>query len=300
MDKTQLKNFVALAQTLNFTEVARREFISQPALTKQITRLEGELGVTLFHRTSHGVSLTFAGEEFYKYASDILDGMDRAEHHLEQIRKGRMGSLQISSVFGMENIIVDGITRFTKQYEDIAVSILCGTGIQQIMTINRKTCDVFFSFASLLESFPDLETIPLPEDYFAVYVNREDAAKIEAEGISYLNHLTNLLESSSEGPFLTNRTFAIMSALGLEMSNISYHPSNATILIAVQAGLGFSLLPSQMNFGILPDNIVKLPLTIAEARIERALGWNRSSKNLAVKHFVDIIRAGSEQRGSSQ
>jgi DNA-binding MarR family transcriptional regulator len=57
-----LRYFVAVAEELNFSAAARREFVSQQALSRIIQQLEAELGVLLFERTSRSVRLTPAGE----------------------------------------------------------------------------------------------------------------------------------------------------------------------------------------------------------------------------------------------
>ena len=57
--------------------------------------------------------------------------------------------------------------------------------------------------------------------------------------------------------------------------------------------MGFAFLPSQTNFGICPDNVVKLPLDLPEARIDRALGWHKNNKNASTHHFLEIVRRQS-------
>lgn len=62
MEIRQLKYFVRMAQTLNFSEAARSLYVSQSTLSQQIKSLEYELGTLLFQRDSHSVSITESGE----------------------------------------------------------------------------------------------------------------------------------------------------------------------------------------------------------------------------------------------
>ena len=72
MNTTQLECFMEVANFLNFSRAAERLRITQPAVSHQISTLEDELGVKLFHRTSKSVRLTPAGDLFTQYAGEIL------------------------------------------------------------------------------------------------------------------------------------------------------------------------------------------------------------------------------------
>ena len=77
MTTQQIGYFLKLAEELNYTNVARIFFITQPTLSKQIVNLENELKITLFHRDHNAVQLTPAGKKFYERIKPIfLDLMD--------------------------------------------------------------------------------------------------------------------------------------------------------------------------------------------------------------------------------
>lgn len=290
MDKNQLRNFVLLAHALNFSTVAKQQFISQPALTNQISKLEAELGVRLFHRSKHGVSLTYAGSEFYRYASEILDGIDRAERRMDDIAKGRTGFLKISAVTSNEYQVTRHVAEFSRRYGDIEISLDSGTGTQQIMAINKKAFDVYFSFSSLLDASGTLETLLLESDRYAVYINSRDADRLDGLEFSRLSGLTHLVESRAEGPFLLSQIQSLMLKLGLSLDSTVYYPSTAAILMGVQAGLGYAILPSKMNLGAMPEDIRVIPIPGDEAVIQNAVGWHRDGKNIAAQKFIQLVR----------
>ena len=289
MNTSQLQNFISIAQTLNYSAVAKSAYISQPALTKQINRLENELGVTLFDRSRQGVSLTYAGEEFYKFAVDILDGIKQAENRMANIKAGQTGFLKVSSVYSMEDLSSEYIQKYNDLFPNITITVQIGNGAVQIMTIRKMSYDVFFSFSNLLNSFPDIVSVPVKHDRFAVYLKSENVPEYLNNPSGYLKRTKHFVEISSEGPFLTSITFKLMEILGLPTGNIVYYPSSTAMLIAVKAGIGFALLPLQMNFGSLPEGVTALPLDIPEAVIERSVGWNKSNKNIAVKNFIEML-----------
>jgi LysR family transcriptional regulator for bpeEF and oprC len=70
--------FVRVIEKGSFSAVAKERGIGQPAVSKQISALEDELGTELIHRTSRSIALTEAGRDFYESALHILDDLDNA------------------------------------------------------------------------------------------------------------------------------------------------------------------------------------------------------------------------------
>ncbi len=95
MNTSQLKTFVVLARTLSYTETAHTLYVSQPAVTQQIARLEAELGATLLDRSTRGVTLTQAGRSFYEDCLDILARLDAAEARARRTDEAYEGRLRI-------------------------------------------------------------------------------------------------------------------------------------------------------------------------------------------------------------
>lgn len=95
MDLYQLRCFIAVAEELHFGRAAKRLFITQPPLSRQIQLLEHSLGVQLLERTNRSVQLTRAGQHFLTDAQRILAFADQARQLTQQIAKGEQGKLSI-------------------------------------------------------------------------------------------------------------------------------------------------------------------------------------------------------------
>jgi len=95
MNAKQLQYALELSRALNFSQVAERLNISQPALSKQIIALEQELGVRLFDRSTTPLTLTAAGEHFVQEAQELLLREKQLKRSMESFQSGERGRLDI-------------------------------------------------------------------------------------------------------------------------------------------------------------------------------------------------------------
>jgi DNA-binding transcriptional LysR family regulator len=112
MELRQLRYCVAVADRLHFTRAAEDLHVAQPALSQQIRRLEAELGLELFARTSRSVALTQAGEAVVGRARRILAEADAIEQDVEALRgvlRGRVviGAMQSLGPFDLPGLLAD-------------------------------------------------------------------------------------------------------------------------------------------------------------------------------------------------
>lgn len=89
METNNLQNFLSVIETGSFTKTAEQNFISSTAVMKQINKLERELDVKLFKRSSNGVHLTAAGKEFQNYAKQILELSQKAYVSCHQLSQNK-------------------------------------------------------------------------------------------------------------------------------------------------------------------------------------------------------------------
>jgi DNA-binding transcriptional LysR family regulator len=102
MELRHLRYFVAVAEALNFTKVATRLHVAQPALSRQVSDLEEELGVDLLKRTSHGVLLTQEGKLFLEEAHELLKHVDESVAKVRALARGEFGELQVGYLLPLD------------------------------------------------------------------------------------------------------------------------------------------------------------------------------------------------------
>ena len=116
--------FHTVAKCGNISRAAKELFISQPAISKSILKLEAELGTTLFHRNSRGVSLTEQGHLLYEYVERALDNLDQGEENVRKYSETGMGHIRIGvSTSLCRYVLIDYLKDFIKENPNIRISI---------------------------------------------------------------------------------------------------------------------------------------------------------------------------------
>src|SRR5262250_1740745 len=117
---SELHAFVVLARELHFRKASEQLFLSQPALSKKIQRLEDKLKGTLFARSRRRVALTDAGKRFLPKATKLLQDADDAVRETQAAIEGRAGTLRIGfGIASLPEILPRTILRFRKLYPDV-------------------------------------------------------------------------------------------------------------------------------------------------------------------------------------
>ena len=122
MELRHLRYFVAVAEALNFTKAAVRQRVAQPALSRQVSDLEEELGVDLLRRTSHGVLLTEEGKLFLEDARAMLKLADESVTRVRALARGEVGELQVGYVPPLDlHILPHALAEFRKTTPGVKV-----------------------------------------------------------------------------------------------------------------------------------------------------------------------------------
>ena len=145
MNERQLQCFVTVAKYLNFTRAAEDLYMTQAAVTYQMSELEKSLKVRLFNREQGRVSLTEAGESFLDGANTILQNMDAARRDARGIDRGELDSLCIAC-YGdvLFPLLPDLLRRFRRARPQVAVTLAQSVASRIVENLNSGAIDVGF------------------------------------------------------------------------------------------------------------------------------------------------------------
>lgn len=136
-------NFYVVAKTGNISNAAKQLFVSQPALSKSITRLEEAIGVNLFYRTSRGVSLTEEGQVIFSYVEKAFDNLSKGEEALKKINELGIGHIRIGvSTSLCKHILLGYLKDFIHDNPNIKVSIDCHSTLNTLKLLERDEIDI--------------------------------------------------------------------------------------------------------------------------------------------------------------
>lgn len=145
MEIRQLRYVLALADTLHFGRAAEREYITQSALSQQISRLERELGTQLFERGPRGVRLTQLGELFVQRATLVLADLSDLQAEVREIATGRTGALRIG-LFGAAGgqAAHEIVSAFHRLFPGVSLGFVELNMTGQVERVTDQTVDVAF------------------------------------------------------------------------------------------------------------------------------------------------------------
>ncbi len=140
---SQYKIFYEVAKAGNISKVAKELYISQPAISKAISKLEDSLNVTLFTRSSRGVHMTPEGEILFRHAETAFQALNSGEEELKRIREFNIGHLRI----GVSNtlckyILLPYLKKFIEQYPHIKITIEGQATARTISMLEQHTLDI--------------------------------------------------------------------------------------------------------------------------------------------------------------
>ena len=130
MDLRQIKAFVEVAKTLNFTRAAETLCIAQPAVSMSIGKLEEELDLILFNRNGRKITLTTEGEVFLNHAKRILADFSNAEKEMNELKELSSGEVRIGIPPMMSSYYFPRVIRdFRSEYPNLQLTVMGeGTG----------------------------------------------------------------------------------------------------------------------------------------------------------------------------
>lgn len=275
MNLNELRYIVAVAQELNFRRAAERCFVSQPALSLAIQKLEGELGVRIFERSKTEVSVTPIGERIVGQSQRVLEEAARIKEISSQGRDQLAGPLKLGVIYTIgPYLLPELIPALRKSAPQMPLEVEENTTGNLDVLLRNGKLDVII--IALPFGGPGIETHALYDEAFSVVVpidhpwSKKKAVKpgdLAGERVLLLN----------TGHCFSNQVVEACPELGRQGSEAQQGNSLETIRNMVASGLGITVLPCSANSEKYRSRLLKVVPFVAPAPSRRvALAWRKS------------------------
>ncbi|KPY14316.1 LysR family transcriptional regulator [Pseudomonas savastanoi] len=293
MELRHLRYFITVAEHLSVSKAARHLHIVQPALSRQIRELEQDLGVDLFRRSSKGVELTPAGEQFIRDARAIMTDLQNARERVARIANGQYGALRIGIApnYSWHPSILRPLREFKRLQPDVTLMLEPALAARQQLKIADGKLDggflawrdpknpvlsglAMFNCRLVLAVPRDSELHLSPPMHLADLQNQQCVWFSRDKAPSYYDFLINSCHVAGLSPQLVHLGADINTVLGL-----------------VGAGMGYSIVPDSSQYNC-PSEVALVPHPELTGLYTIEFVWRSDSEDPALWRLVDHFKSG--------
>lgn len=285
---SQYRIFYEVARLGNISKAAKELYISQPAISKAISRLEGNLDISLFTRNSRGVQLTLEGQMLYEHTKTAFDSLNRGEMELKRIKEFNIGFIRI----GVSNtlckyILLDYLKGFVEKYPHIKVTIDSQSTNHTITMLEQQHIDL--GLIAEPKGKRNLTFIPIMDiedifvatpNYLANYRLREGDADIFQIGNIMMLDSDNVTRHHVDNYLLEHH---------IEINQVIEVTTMDLLIEFAKIGLGIGcvikeFVQKELNNGTL----VEIPLEVSINKRTIGLAHHSSARSSALTAFLEF------------
>lgn len=267
VDFVTLKLFIAIADERSLTRAADREHLALAAVSKRISDLESQLGITLLYRQSKGVELTPAGHALLHHARNLMDNLGRMQADLSEFSEGVKGHVRLhANTSAVIEFLPEDLSAFCRQHPEVKIDLEERVSTETLRAVREGLTDIGV-FAGHVPA-EELTVYPYRQDQLCLVTPRAHPlaghARIalkEAVGYDFIG----LQQDASLHALLQHTAHQLGAVLRLRIQVRSFE----AVCRMIHTGMGVGVLPEKVVRNYLPAlDVAVIPLTDAWARRE--------------------------------
>lgn len=288
MDTERLKYFISVAHTLNFSEAARRNGLTQAAISYHINELEKELNCKLFIRSKRNVIITPAGQMYLPLALEMVELEEKASYRIRQYEEGRNGSLSLAGTRSMTPVMRECLTEFNRLHPDTQVEISFTSAREQILSMRKSRHDFHFASDDQVPTGGGYSTIRVRKAYLCLVVHKDHPlAQTKTLDLSQLKQDRFIAVAEADSPVLSKAAQRFFQENKFKPSSTWRCENPEAVDLEVSAGMGFAILPDSM-WDAYPDTVFIPIVSEITARTE-VVAWRTEMTNPAAMRFLEML-----------
>lgn len=279
--------FYVVAKNKHMTKASEELFISQPAISQAIKKLESELGGTLFLRSNKGMELTEEGKMLFGYIKDALELIHNAEVEFTSFKNLSKGCIKIGiSTTLAKLLLLDTISKFHNDYPNVEIKVVNELTSNLILDLQKGKLDfVIFNEGDIEESNVKLEKIGKLKQGF---IYNPDYYHDNIESFKEINNYPLILQKkeSNSRKFLDAYALNQHVLLNQQMEVVSQ--DLVTEFTNIGLGIGFTIIDlAKRNYPKLKE----LKINKDIPKIDIYLATNKSiNLTFASKEFLKYLK----------
>lgn len=287
MNLQQLEYFKVIAETENFTTASNILLVTQPALSKAISKLEEELNVPLFEREGRNIKITKFGEVFLKYAESALNDIERGIEKIQDMKKNNDRVISVSSTYCIGATFMPFlISNFLNNNMQTKFNFNNQTTVEILKDLKYGKIDFgFFDNIDSISNYPEIEVaLVKKEEYVLIVPKNHPLSNKEDVYLKDLKEENFIVYNSKDN----EKKISYAELIGYT-PKISVEPTEAGMLAGlVSAGAGIAIV---INTPMINTNkISKLKINDEIGYKKIYMGWNKEAYiSKIVGEFKDYI-----------
>lgn len=276
LDTHQLRVFLAAAETLNFSQAAKRLHMSQPSVTQHIHNLETHFGMQLFLRAGRKLALTEAGVTLLPMARDLVLSAIRADEMMDTLKQEIHGQLWIACTTTPGKYILPTLMAdFLKKYPKVEAFISVSNRNDAMQLLNEGKAQIMVS--SVFNYHPDIEFHKFISEPLVLIVPKNHPwTRRESINLDELPKANLILREKSAGSYMVLRDGLAQKGFDIsDLHKILTLGNSEAIAFAVQEGVGVGFVSMLVAQRIVKDQVAIVKIDDLELSQDIYIGQHR-------------------------
>lgn len=276
LDTHQLRVFLAAAETLNFSQAAKRLHMSQPSVTQHIHNLETHFGMQLFVRAGRKLSLTEAGVTLLPMARDLVLSAIRADEMMDTLKQEVHGNLWIACTTTPGKYILPSLmAEFLKRHPKVEATISVTNRDDAMSYLNEGKAHIMVT--SIFNYHPDIELHKfLTEPLVLIVPNNHPWTKRESISLDELRKANVILREPSAGAYIVLRDGLAEKGFDIgDLRRVLTLGNSEAIAFAVQEGVGVGFVSMLVAQKIVKNQVSVVKIEDLELSQDIYIGQHR-------------------------
>ena len=288
MGLKDMRAFFTIVEEGNISHAAQRLGVAQPALSRQMKRLEEKLNVKLFERGSRRIRLTEAGRVLYERVENIIGMVDGTVREITEIGTGSKGSLRIGTITTSGAMILpDLISEFHAAYPKITFEIWESEGARILELLDSRLIEIAITRTQVDNLAYEL--LVLPNEPLVMVMNKKFACGRQ-------NDVVKLVELKDEPLIIPLRWKSIFEAncrkAGFEPKIICVSDSIVQDLLMVKMHLGIAMIPISSKKLLTDGDLIYKRLVEPEMATHTVVSWLKNQTlSTAGRNFIELFKS---------